>query len=307
MTLRRARPPRLSAAATQGDAPGRESAAQSHTTGPARSLQQLGLGVRRRFSQNFLTDPAIARAVVAAADLQLSDTVLEIGPGLGALTRHLVLAARRVVAIELDRGLASALKSDLGDPANLEVVQGDALTINIGALVVPPFTVVANLPYHVASPILFRLLFEEPRPTRIVAMLQEEVAERVAGRYHRATFLGTAVATVAEARIVRRVAPGSFYPAPKVRSAVVRLDLRDEPVVPREELAAFLDFLRAGFAQPRKQLRNSLAAGLGSTPARAAALATAAGVAPTSRPEQLTPSAWASMYRVWREASRDSA
>ncbi len=307
MTAPRAGSPRPSDVDTEGRAPRPERNLRGNAANPARALSQLGLDVQRRLSQSFLTNSAIAGAIAAAADLDREDTILEIGPGLGVLTQHLVESAGRVIAIELDRGLAAALPSQLGNPPNLQVIHADALTVDLGALVSPPYVVVANLPYHVATPILFRLLFHEPRPKRIVAMLQEEVAERAVGRHRRGTFLGTAVATVADARIVRRVAPGSFYPVPKVRSAVVRLDLRGEPAVPREEVPDFVEFLRAGFTQPRKQLRNSLAAGLGITAEQAAALATMANVAPTSRGEQLPLPSWVALYRAWQEHSQAAA
>jgi 16S rRNA (adenine1518-N6/adenine1519-N6)-dimethyltransferase len=271
---------------------------------PARTLDELGRGARRRLSQNFLTSLSVAAAIVRAADLQPADTVLEIGPGLGVLTQHLIGSAARVVAVELDADLAAELPARLGNPPNLHVVHGDALAVDLGALVAPPFIVVANLPYHVAGPILFRLLFEPPEPNRIVAMLQEEVAERVVAQPGRMTFLGAAVATVAQARIVRRVAPGSFFPVPKVRSAVVRLDRRAEPMVPSSSVSAFVAFLRAGFAQPRKQLRNSLAIGLGLAAGEVAADAAEAKVDPSRRPEQLTLAEWVALYYALRERPR---
>ncbi len=267
---------------------------------PARALDALGLRAQRRLSQSFLTNPAIAAAIAESAELTLNDTVLEIGPGLGVLTQHLVRMARRVVAVELDAGLAAALSAQLGDPPNLEIVRADGLTVDLAALVSPPFAVVANLPYHVANPILFRLLFHEPRPTRIVAMLQEEVAQRITGLNGRTTFLGAAIATAADARIVRRVAPGSFHPVPKVHSAVVRLDLHAEPVVPWPEVPGFIEFLRAGFTQPRKQLRNSLAAGLGVPPIEVAAIIAFAEVDPSHRGEQLALPVWVRLYRAWQ-------
>jgi 16S rRNA (adenine1518-N6/adenine1519-N6)-dimethyltransferase len=277
--------------------------ADSAALHPARSLNVAGRGARRRLSQNFLASPSVAAAIVRAADLGTHDTVLEIGPGLGVLTRFLVAAAARVVAVELDADLAAELPARLGHPANLQVIAGDALTTDLAALLAAPFTVVANLPYHVASPILFRLLFTPPYPSRIVAMLQEEVAERVVAQRPPISYPGAAVATVAEARIVRRVAPGSFFPVPKVRSAVVRLDRRLEPLVPATDVAPFVDFLRAGFSQPRKQLHNSLAVGLGSAVGVAARLAAAANVDPCLRPHQLSLDEWVALFDAQRRTA----
>ena len=235
--------------------------------------------------------------MVIAAEVGPTDTVLEIGPGLGALTRPLAGAAGRVVAIELDSTLADRLPADLGFPANLTVVPADALRVDLEQHVTEPYLVVASLPYHVASPILFKLLTEPPRPTRIVAMVQEEVARRIVGRPGAMTYLGSAVATLAEARLVRRVAPGSFFPVPKVRSAIVRLDLRPEPAVQVDSVTAFLAFLRAGFKQPRKQLHNSLGQGLGVAPERIQVAAEAIGLDPRKRPGELELDTWAALYR----------
>jgi 16S rRNA (adenine1518-N6/adenine1519-N6)-dimethyltransferase len=235
--------------------------------------------------------------MVSAAEVGPADIVLEIGPGLGALTRPLVGAAGRVVAIELDSALADRLPADLGFPVNLTVVPADVLGVDLAQHVTEPYLVVASLPYHVASPILFKLLTQPPRPTRIVAMVQEEVARRIVGRPGAMTYVGSAVATLAEARLVRRVAPGSFFPVPKVRSAIVRLDLRPEPAVKVASVSAFLAFLRAGFTQPRKQLHNSLGQGLGLLPERIQAAAEASGLDPRKRPGDLGLEEWAMLYR----------
>lgn len=235
--------------------------------------------------------------MVRAAEVGQTDTVLEIGPGLGALTRPLVRAASRVIAIELDRDLAAALPKRLDFPPNLSVVQGDALDVGLGEHVAAPFLVVASLPYHAASPILFKLLTAPPRPTRIVAMVQEEVAQRIVGRHGVMTYLGAAMATLAEPRLVRRVSPGSFFPVPKVRSAIVRLDVRPFPAVDVDSASSFLQFLRAGFTQPRKQLHNSLSQGLDIPAERAQTAAAAAGIDSRRRPGELSLEDWAALYR----------
>lgn len=251
---------------------------------------------KRSLSQSFLTQSSVAEAMVRAAEVSPQDTVLEIGPGLGALTRPLVRAAGTVIAIELDAPLADSLPRALDFPPNLTVVQGDALAVDLAEYVAEPYVVVASLPYHVASPILFKLLTNPPRPTRIVAMVQEEVAHRIVGRPGAMTYLGAAVATLAEARLVRRVAPGSFFPVPKVRSAVVRIDLRAAPAVPVASVGSFLAFLRAGFAQPRKQLHNSLGQGLGVSGDRVQMAARALGIDSRRRPGDLSIEEWAALH-----------
>jgi 16S rRNA (adenine1518-N6/adenine1519-N6)-dimethyltransferase len=235
--------------------------------------------------------------MVRAAEVSTRDTVLEIGPGLGAVTRPLVQAAGSVVAVEVDPRLAEALPARLDFPPNLRVVQADALALDLAEYVSEPYLVVASLPYHVATPILFRLLTETPRPTRIVAMVQEEVARRIVGRPGALTYLGAAIATVAEAGLVRRVAPGSFFPAPKVSSAFVRIDVSAAPRVDIDSVPGFLAFLRAGFAQPRKQLHNSLAQGLAARSEQVQSAAVAVDIDSRRRPGELRLEEWAALYR----------
>jgi 16S rRNA (adenine1518-N6/adenine1519-N6)-dimethyltransferase len=269
--------------------------------GPSAALRAIDRKPVRRLSQSFLRDGSIARAMVAAAELTLADTALEIGPGLGMLTRELLAAAGSVVVIELDRTLAEALPSTLGNPPTLSVVHGDALSTPFDGLVDEPYITVASLPYHVATPILFRLLLQPPRPTRIVAMVQLEVAQRIVAGPGSWTYLGAAVHLVAEPRIVRRVSPGSFFPVPKVWSAVLRLDVLPQARVAVESVDAFLELLRAGFTQPRKQLHNSLAQGLGIAPDAAHAAIDRTGLDPSLRPGVLSLTDWARVFDAVRE------
>jgi 16S rRNA (adenine1518-N6/adenine1519-N6)-dimethyltransferase len=264
---------------------------------PRKLLRELGAFPKRRLSQSFLADPAIARSMVRAADLNSSqDDVLEVGPGFGILTELLVTAARAVVCVELDASLASSLASRLNSPQNLRVVQADALNVSLVDLIGEPYVVVASLPYHVASPILFRLLTTPPRPRRLVVMLQEEVADRVVGHPGALTYLGAAMNTLAVPAMVRRVPPGAFFPPPKVRSAVVRLDVRPAPAVPVDDVMRFLAFVRAGFSQPRKQLHNSLAQGLEAATLEVLDAAREAGIDPTRRPGVLSIEDWSRLY-----------
>jgi 16S rRNA (adenine1518-N6/adenine1519-N6)-dimethyltransferase len=193
--------------------------------------------------------------------------------------------------------LASALPARLGEPANLRVISADALHLDLAPIVAEPYSVVASLPYHVATPLLFKLVLGSPRPSRLVVMVQEEVAERIAAREGAMTYLGAALATKATARIVRRVPPGAFYPPPKVRSAVLRIDVQAQPTVEVDSLDAFLKFLRLGFTQPRKQLHNSLSQGLQTTAAEVRAAAERAGVDSARRPGELRLEDWAALYR----------
>jgi 16S rRNA (adenine1518-N6/adenine1519-N6)-dimethyltransferase len=266
--------------------------------GPAALLRQLGLHPRKRLSQSFLVDRRVAATIAAAAGLTHDDTVLEIGPGLGLLTAELVRRAGRVVAVELDEQLAAALPALLGHPPNLTVIQGDALAIDPATLVPAGYKVVANLPYHITSPLLRHLLETPHRPRRLVVMVQREVAERIVAAPGQLSYLAVLVQLYAEPRLVRVVPPGAFYPRPRVESAVLVLEVYPAPRVAREAPAAFLRVVQAGFKQPRKQLRNSLAEGLGCPPAEADALLRRAGLDPARRPQTLTLPEWEQLYQV---------
>jgi 16S rRNA (adenine1518-N6/adenine1519-N6)-dimethyltransferase len=263
-------------------------------------MRALGLRPNRRLSQSFLRSPQIAQAMAHAAKIEPDDLVLEIGPGLGILTRELVRTAREVVAIELDSGLAAALGSSIGNPPNLRVVHADALKADLAELVAPPFKVVASLPYHVATPILFRLAFEAPTPDRIVVMLQEEVARRIVGAPGGRTFLNVALSVAMAPRLVRLVPAGAFHPVPKVRSAIVRLDRLAEAALPPDAISGFIDFLHAGFTQPRRQLHNSLAQGLQVAGAASRSILEEAAVDPSRRPADLTLDEWLRVFSVAR-------
>jgi len=259
---------------------------------PAGLLREMGRHADRRLSQSFLCEPAIAEAMVRAADLSPSDTVLEIGPGLGILTRPLVQSGAQVICIELDDALVEQLARSLSSPPNLRVIHDDALRVDLAQIVEEPFIVVASLPYHVGTPLLFRLLFERPRPIRVVAMIQQEVAERLAPRAGISTFLGTVFGLVAEVRIVRRVSAGAFFPVPKVQSAIIRLDVRSAPLAGVGDVSHVTEFVRAGFTQPRQQLHNSLARGLAIPPDEARRRIQDAGIDPTRRAGSLAISEW---------------
>jgi 16S rRNA (adenine1518-N6/adenine1519-N6)-dimethyltransferase len=229
-------------------------------TSPAALLRRLGLRPRKRFSQSFLVDANLPDQIARAADLVDADQVLEIGPGLGILTRALARRAARVVAVELDRDLAAALPRLV--PANVAVIAADALAFDPADHFAGSYKLVANLPYNVTTPVLLRYLDVVPRPALLVVMVQKEVAERIAAGPGRRSYLTVAVQSAASARIVRLVSPGAFFPRPKVDSALLRLDPLPTRLVPDDRRAPFLRLVQAGFAQPRKQLANSLAQGL---------------------------------------------
>jgi 16S rRNA (adenine1518-N6/adenine1519-N6)-dimethyltransferase len=274
----------------------------ARASSPAALLRQLGLRPRKGLSQSFLTDVSVTRQIAAAASLGPDDEVLEVGPGLGILTEQLARRARRVVAFELDRDLAAALPRLV--PANVEIVQGDALKLDPANHFQGPYKLVANLPYQITSPFLGRYLSLHPGPTVLVVMIQREVAERIVARPGELSYLAVAVQSAATPRIVRLVPPGAFYPRPKVESAVIKLEPLAESLVPPSERPTFLALVRAGFGQPRKQLLNSLHQGLTQeTGPRDAwsrddvrALLERAGIGTERRPQELALPEWRALY-----------
>ena len=228
------------------------------------------------------------------------DTVVEVGPGRGALTSVLAARAREVVAVEIDTRLARDLADDA--PANVRVVEGDARETALADLLggCAPYKLLGNLPYYAAMPILRAFLESACRPTRAAVLVQREVADQICAAPGRMSLVSLAVQMFGSPRIVRIVRPGSFNPPPKVTSAVVAVDVYDAPAEGIEDTARFFQLARAGFSAPRKQLRNALSGGLAVAPAEAEALLNAAGIEFTRRAETLALGEWASLYRAWR-------
>jgi len=241
----------------------------------------------------------VLRKLISAAELSREDIVAEVGPGLGVVTRELAQQARKVLAVEIDPQLASALGRNLAEFPNVRVIRADVLEL-------PPerlglrhrgYKVVANLPYFVASPILRHFLEARSQPKLMVVMLQREVAERIVASSGKLALLSLAIQLYARPRIVGRVPVKSFYPPPKVDSAILRLEVRDKPAVDVDRERLF-EIARAGFSAPRKQLRNALSGGLGLPPARIVQLLKEAGIDPQRRAETLTLEEWAKLSRM---------
>jgi len=289
---------------------------------PLAQLAALGIHPKKGLGQNFLVDPAHRARIVAAADLTPADTVLEVGPGPGVLTELIAQQAGRVVAVELDDRLIPILRERFAGQPHVSIVHADILKVDVGALMLEArswkleaggqgqpsassiqlpassYKVVANLPYYITSAAIRHLLESVPPPELLVLTVQREVAERMVASPPDMSLLALGVQFYATARIVEHIPAGAFYPKPKVDSAVVRLERRPEPVVSGVTAEAFFRAARAGFSQPRKQLRNSLAAGMAVPPAQAEAWLTGAGIAPQRRAETLTLAEWGALALV---------
>jgi 16S rRNA (adenine1518-N6/adenine1519-N6)-dimethyltransferase len=276
-------------------------------------LKQWNLQPSKGLGQNFLTDRAALDKIVAAAELTPDDIVLEVGAGLGTLTRRLAHKARHVVAVELDQRLMPVLQSVLSDMDNVTLIQGDILALDPAALVNAAsaqhpassiqYKVVANLPYYITSAVLRHLLEASLKPQRLVLTVQREVAERIVAQPGQMSLLAVSVQFYGRPRQLFRIKPGSFFPSPSVESAVVRVDLPATPPVHVEDTGVFFRVVRAGFAQRRKQLRNALAAGLGRSPGEVAAKLTTAGVDPRRRAQALSLEEWGRVTRALGDLS----
>ena len=252
--------------------------------------------------QHFLVDRRVRQRIIEAAELSPDDVVVEVGPGRGFLTSALAGRAGRVVAVELDGDLASMLADKFGDRPNVAVMAADAREVGINLLVAggTTYKVVANLPYYAASHIVRRFLEAAHKPSRMVVMFQREVAREMAARPGKMGLLSVATQLYGEPRIVSIVPPQAFRPAPKVTSAIVRIDVYPEPTLKLDSTDGFFQVVKAGFSAPRKQMRNSLSHGLGVAPAEAEAMLAHAGIASTRRAQTLSLAEWGGLYRAFR-------
>lgn len=266
-------------------------------------LRRHRLDPHKGLGQNFLVDHKALRKIVDFAGLTPQDTVLEIGAGLGSLTRLLAGKAKRVVAVEIDQHLVPLLQEVMSPCSNVEIVQGDILKLNPAELMKDePFVVVANIPYFITSAIIRHLLAGSAKPTRIVLTMQQEVAERICAEPGDLSLLALSVQVFGTPRIGVSIPASAFFPPPKVDSATLRVDIYDQPLLTGRQLDQFFTLAKIGFSQKRKMLRNTLSAGLHCTGAQADELLAAAGIDPTRRAQTLDLVEWKTLvgeYETW--------
>lgn len=254
-------------------------------------LRQFGLHPRSSLGQNFLADDHVLARIADAADLTPKELVLEIGPGLGTLTRHLAERAQRVVAVELDASLIPVLRHILTPYPNVEIIHKDILQFEIANWKF--HKVVGNIPYNITSQILRRLLEADVKPGLIVLTVQLEVAQRITAAPGQMSLLAVSVQLYGRPSIVGRIGAGAFYPPPQVDSAIVRIESYARPPVDVPDPDHFFAVVKAGFSQRRKQLHNALAAGLARPQAEVVAALERAGVDGRRRAETLSLEEWA--------------
>jgi 16S rRNA (adenine1518-N6/adenine1519-N6)-dimethyltransferase len=260
---------------------------------------------KRSLGQNFLVDPNLQRRIVEAIEPAPDDEVLEIGPGQGALTRHLVGRVRRLVLVELDNELAARLRAEFAGRDDVHLVHADVLEVPLEQLSAEParLKVIGNIPYNITTPILFSLLERRPRPREIVLMVQREVADRILAAPGSKTFgaLAVGVQSVARAELVLHVGRKAFRPVPDVESSVVRIRPFDPPPLDAEDESGLRLLTRAAFGQRRKQLQRILRDAYSASTDDVARLEARLGIGFAARPETLSPQQFIELQRAIRE------
>jgi 16S rRNA (adenine1518-N6/adenine1519-N6)-dimethyltransferase len=256
-------------------------------------LKRYGLHAEKSLGQNFLQDASALEKIVLAAEIQKEDCVLEIGSGLGSLTRYLAVAARKVTAVELDIDLLKPLEAATAPYNNIQVVHGNILKLTLSELIDQPnYLVVANIPYNITSAIIRHLLENTLKPRRVVLTVQKEVAQRICAKEGDLSLLALSVQIYGDPYIAAHIPADAFFPTPKVDSSVLRIDIYPAPLIPIELLVTFFKLIKAGFGQKRKTLRNSLSSGLHIPAAEAESFLTSTGIDPMRRAETLSIEEW---------------
>ncbi|MDD5341366.1 MAG: 16S rRNA (adenine(1518)-N(6)/adenine(1519)-N(6))-dimethyltransferase RsmA [Patescibacteria group bacterium] len=252
--------------------------------------------------QNFLINEAVLEKIVRAADLRADDCVLEIGPGFGILTEELIEKVKKVLAIELDKRLVYFLKQKFKRQNNLEILQSDVLKIKNQEIFDKlaggsgGYKIVANLPYNITGAALKKFLSYNPKPTEMILLLQKEVAQRILAKPRKMSLLSLSVQFYGEAELVSLVSKESFYPRPKVDSAIIKIRIKKEAISGLVE-NEFWRLARIGFSSPRKQLQNNLSSGLKIDKEKAKNALKYAKLEPNCRPSDLNLAQWISLYQ----------
>ena len=225
-------------------------------------LKKYKISPVKWLGQNFLIDEKVLRKIIEAAELSENDIVLEVGPGIGNLTAELAKRVKKVIAIEKDKKMVEILRETLKNFTNIEIIEGDILKINLKPYTSKPYKVVANIPYYLTSPLIRKFVETvEVKPQLLVLMVQKEVAQRIVARPPAMSILAVSVQFYAKPEIISLVSKKSFWPSPKVDSAIIKISAFNQP---RKSAfnQRFFKIVRAGFSQPRKQLINNLSKNL---------------------------------------------
>lgn len=272
-------------------------------------LRQAGLHARKGLGQHFLVDGTYLKQMLLAAELRENEVVIEVGPGLGVLTRTLAERQVHVLAIEKDEKLAGLLQTNFKPYQNVTIINQDILKVNLPDLLNPGedtekrisrYKVVANLPYYITSPVL-RFFLEAPyKPDCMVVMVQKEVAQQITAKAGGMSLLSVGIQIYGDPKIIKYVPARSFYPPPEVDSAILQISVYDKPAVD-VEISSFFTLVRAGFSAARKQIVNPLAHGLDMPKQYILQMLARAGIDPQRRAETLSIEEWG---RLWQEYTR---
>jgi 16S rRNA (adenine1518-N6/adenine1519-N6)-dimethyltransferase len=278
-------------------------------------LLKYEVKARKRWGQHFLVNSGVLKTISGAAHLSADDLVIEVGPGMGILTRKLVEQAGYVIAVELDSIMVEMLQETLSPSSKFSLINRDILEVEPAELIqqekarFPPsiqnpqhYKLVANLPYYITQPIIRHFCESKLKPQMMVIMVQKEVAKNIVARPGELSILAISVQFYGKPEIVDYVPAGNFYPVPRVDSAILKIEMYPAPVVPVTDQSHFFKVVRAGFSAPRKQVANSLARGLDIPKAEVLSLMQTANVAPQKRAEDLTLEEWAHLEKIFGEA-----
>jgi len=255
----------------------------------------------KAFGQNFLVDRAILQRIIEAAEIEPNDQVLEVGAGTGVLTRELAKHARRVVAVELERDMLALLAKTTGEFRNVELLERNLLYLDPQEVFEQePYKLVANLPYYITAPTFRHFLESGNAPRLLVVMVQYEVAQRIVAGPGDLSLLGVSIQFYGQPKIIAHVPARAFYPAPKVDSAILRVDVRKQVPLTPEQRDSFFRLVQAGFAERRKQLHNSLTHHLHQKNEEVRASLTAANIDPSRRAETLSIEDWLRLWHAMR-------
>ena len=265
-------------------------------------MRDYGLHPSKGLGQNYLVDNQALQEIIHTAEIKPDDEVLEIGPGFGSLTRHLAKAAKMVTAVELDGNLIPVLTSVLESYSNIRLIHGDIMQVDPGDLMQGrDYLVVANIPYNITSALVRHVLECSHPPGSMVLTVQKEVAERICALPGKLSTLALSVQIYGKPSLHAIIPSTSFHPAPKVDSAILRVDMYPEPIMPASLRDTFFQLVKAGFSQKRKTLRNSLSAGLSLPPATIQERLLQAGIDPMRRAETLNLTEWETLCRLFQK------
>lgn len=262
-----------------------------------RTLKAFGAHSRKDLGQHFLIDKKALETIVETSEIKPNDKIVEVGPGMGILTNELCKLAKEVIAVELDSAMVGVIKTSCIKHSNLWIKNEDVLKFDTRSL--GDYKLISNLPYYITSAVIRLFLEAENKPSEMVLLMQKEVADRIAAKPNRMSKLSVAVQFYGNPTVVANVPRTSFFPAPKVDSAIIKIKVYKKPLFPDVDIKLFFRIVKAGFGEKRKQLTNSISGGLNLEKEEAEKLLKEAGINPMARAESLAMKDWYNLYNEY--------